>query len=112
MSKESIVDVIRRDIWEVLPYPWEVNENGTVDLRIVGDIGTGQTGPICDVFGGKKQPVYEYAKAIGYVPQMLRIINEFCDSLGDQDCLPTRRQANAKARAMRIIEDINRGASK
>jgi hypothetical protein len=106
MSEAKAIETIREDVWNLLPYPWKVNEDGTVDLRIVGDIGGGHTGPICDVFGGKHQPVCSYAKAIGYVPHMLRIISEFCDSLGDQDTIPTQRQANIKARAMRMMEDI------
>lgn len=106
MSEAKVVEAIRKDVWSVLPYPWRTNTGGTVDLRIVGDTGSGQTGPICDVFGGKDQPVYKYAKAISYVPQMLSVLQEFCDSLGDRDTIPTRRQASAKARAMRMMEDI------
>jgi hypothetical protein len=106
MSEQKVVEIISGDVWNLLPYPWKVNENGTVDLRIVGDIGTGQTGPICDVFGGKDQPVYAYAKAVSHVPTMLRLVQEFCDSMADQDTIPTQRQANLKARAMRMMEDI------
>lgn len=48
----------------------------------------------------------EDAELIAAAPMMKEILLDFCDSLGDNDCIPTHRQMLAKKAALALLSKV------
>lgn len=92
------------------PGPWEIAEqNGCLPdegaVGIVGPVEHNSRGnPVrfyVAQYVGKKN-----AALIAATPKIVELLQDFCDSLGDNDCIPTHRQMLAKKAAVALLSEV------
>ncbi len=93
------------------PGPWEISaQNGCLPNEgVVGIVGPVQ-------WNSRGNPMRFYvaqyvdkknAALIAAIPQIIELLKDFCDSLGDNDCLPTHRQMLAKKAATALLSEVS-----
>lgn len=93
------------------PGPWKYHDSGSIvmtsdgqmsvaDIRGFGrlekDLGLSAAIKIMDKNG----------QLIAAAPMMKELLLDFCDSLGDNDCIPTHRQMLAKKAALALLAEV------
>lgn len=95
------------------PGPWKYYDSGSIVMTADGQMS------VADIRGfGRLEKDFGLSAAIAIkimdkngqliaaAPVMKELLLDFCDSLGDNDCIPTHRQMLAKKAALALLAEV------
>ena len=111
MTKPNSVDAASLHPIVHTPGPWKYHDSGSIVMTADGQMS------IADIRGfGRLEKDFGLSAAIKIMdrngqliaaaPMMKELLLDFCDSLGDSDCIPTHRQMLAKKAALALLAEV------
>jgi hypothetical protein len=106
MTKKESVDAASMHPIVHTPGPWVYDSGAFYADCQLGEDGMTYEAPIAELLEGRPSDAKGNAILIAASPMMKELLLDFCDSLGDNDCIPTQRQMLAKKAALALLAEV------